>query len=61
MPANLPPQYYEVEKRLRSTKEPTGEIELLEEMLSIMPKHKSTDHLYAELRTNNSQIRSNFK
>ena len=50
MPANLPPQYYEAEKRLRTAKDPAERIEILEELLAIMPKHKGTDHLRAELR-----------
>lgn len=51
MPANLPPQYFEAEKRFRLAKSPEEKIANLEEMLAIMPKHKGTDHLRAELRT----------
>lgn len=51
MPANLPPQYFEAEKRYRQAKTPQEKIEALEEMFSIMPKHKGTDRLRAELRT----------
>jgi ribosome-interacting GTPase 1 len=51
MPANLPPQYFEAEKRFRLAKSPEEKIAVLEEMLAIMPKHKGTDHLRAELRT----------
>jgi len=51
MPANLPPQYFEAEKRFRSAKSPEEKIAAVEEMLAIMPKHKGTDHLRAELRT----------
>ncbi len=51
MPANLPPQYFEAEKRFRIAKNPEEKITTLEEMLAIMPKHKGTDHLRAELRT----------
>jgi len=51
MPANLPPQYFEAEKRFRLAKDPEEKIAILEEMLAIMPKHKGTDHLRAELRT----------
>jgi len=51
MPANLPPQYFEAEKNFRSAKSPTEKIVALEEMLAIMPKHKGTDHLRAELRS----------
>jgi len=50
MPANLPPQYFEAEKSFRLAKSPEGKIAALEEMLAIMPKHKGTDHLRAELR-----------
>ena len=51
MPANLPPQYFEAEKRFRLAKSPEEKIVALEDMLAIMPKHKGTDHLRAELRT----------
>ena len=51
MPANLPPQYFEAEKNFRTAKSPTEKIVAIEEMLAIMPKHKGTDHLRAELRS----------
>jgi len=51
MPANLPPQYFEAEKRYRHARTPQEKVEALEDMLSIMPKHKGTDRLRAELRT----------
>jgi len=50
MPANLPPHYFEAEKRLRAAKTAEDKIMALEEMLAIMPKHKGTDHLKADLR-----------
>ncbi|MGI5836802.1 MAG: TGS domain-containing protein [Chloroflexota bacterium] len=50
MPTNLPPQYFEAEKAFRQAKTPQDKIEALENMLAIMPKHKGTDHLRAELR-----------
>jgi ribosome-interacting GTPase 1 len=58
MPANLPPQYFETEKRLREAKTPKEKIELLEEMLAIMPKHKGTDKLRADLRRKISKFKS---
>jgi hypothetical protein len=51
MPANLPPQYFEAEKHYRQARTPQEKVEALEDMLSIMPKHKGTDRLRAELRT----------
>jgi len=50
MPANLPPQYFEAEKRFRQAKTVPEKIAALEDMLAIMPKHKGTDHLKADLR-----------
>ncbi len=51
MPANLTPQYLEAEKNYRNAKTTQEKIAWLEEMLAVMPKHKGTDHLRAELRT----------
>jgi len=51
MPANLPPQYFDAEKNFRLAKSNLEKIAALEEMLAIMPKHKGTDHLRAQLRT----------
>jgi ribosome-interacting GTPase 1 len=50
MPANLPPQYFEAEKVYRQAKTPEEKVEALETMLAIMPKHKGTDKLRADLR-----------
>ena len=50
MPTNLPPQYFEAEKAYRQARSPTEKVEALETMLAIMPKHKGTDHLKADLR-----------
>ena len=51
MPANLTPAYFEAEKRFRASETPEEKIEALNEMLRVMPKHKGTDGLRAELRT----------
>jgi ribosome-interacting GTPase 1 len=51
MPANLTPEYFEAERNFRLAKSPLEKIAALEEMLAVMPKHKGTDHLRAELRT----------
>jgi len=56
MPANLPPQYFEAERRYRAAKTAPDKIVALEEMLAIMPKHKGTDHLRAELRRRISKL-----
>jgi hypothetical protein len=57
MPANLPPDYHKAEDRLRAARTVEDKIAALEEMLRIMPKHKGTDHLQADIRGRISKLR----
>lgn len=57
MPTNLPPDYFEVERRFREAQAPAEKAALLEEMIRIVPKHKGTDHLRADLRRQLSRLR----
>ena len=50
MPTNLPPDYFAIEKRYRAAETLEEKIETLQEMISVVPKHKGTDHLRAGLR-----------
>src|SRR6266508_6405048 len=50
MPANLPPAYFEAEAVYRQAATPAEKVEALQAMLAVMPKHKGTDHLRADLR-----------
>ena len=56
MPANLPPKYHQAERRYREAKYHDEKLDALEEMIAIMPKHKGTDHLRAELRTRMAKL-----
>jgi ribosome-interacting GTPase 1 len=58
MPANLPPEYLEAEKRYRAAKNPTEKLVCLEDMLTLLPKHKGTDKLRADLRRRISKVKS---
>ena len=58
MPTNLPPDYYDVEKQYRAASSPAEKIAYLEEMISIVPKHKGTDHLRADLRKKLSKLKA---
>lgn len=58
MPTNLPPDYYEIEKRFRAADTTEEKIELLEEMYSVVPKHKGTDHLRADLRRKLARLKN---
>ncbi len=57
MPANLPPEYYEAEKVYQEASTPDEKLAALREMLAVMPKHKGTDKLQAELRRKISNIK----
>ncbi|HEX7401085.1 MAG TPA: GTPase [candidate division Zixibacteria bacterium] len=56
MPANLPPQYYEAERRYREAKDPQDKLRILHEMYAIMPKHKGTDKLQADVKSKISKL-----
>jgi len=58
VPANLPPQYLEAERRYREAKSIPEKIKALESMLAIMPKHKGTDKLRGQLRSKLSKLKS---
>ncbi|KPK63262.1 hypothetical protein AMJ83_07885 [candidate division WOR_3 bacterium SM23_42] len=58
MPANLPPQYFDVEKKFRETRDLREKLLYLQEMLSIIPKHKGTEKLQADLKTRISKLKS---
>jgi hypothetical protein len=58
MPTNLPPEYYKIEKLYKEATDQAEKIELLEEMMSKIPKHKGTDHLRADLRRRLSKLKT---
>jgi ribosome-interacting GTPase 1 len=57
MPANLPPPYHDAEDRYRSATTVEEKLAALEEMLRIMPKHKGTDKLQADLKSRMAKLR----
>lgn len=58
MATNLPPQYFEVEKKLKTAKSPQEKIEIYEELMAIIPKHKASEKLQAQLKTKISQLKA---
>ncbi len=51
MPANLTPQYQKVEAEYRRAQTPQERVDCLEQMLKLIPKHKGTEKLQADLKT----------
>jgi ribosome-interacting GTPase 1 len=56
MPANLPPQYYALEKDFKKEIDPQEKLRLAKELMAIMPKHKGTEKLQAELKAKISKL-----
>ncbi len=57
MPTNVTPEYRKAEQAFRAAKSVDEKIERLEDMIALLPKHKSTDHLYADLKRRMSKLR----
>ena len=58
MPTNLPPDYYDVAKRLKAAESVTEKIGLLEQLLGTIPKHKGTEHLRGDYKSRLSKLRA---
>lgn len=57
MPANLPPTYYKLKHEHEAAKTDAERLVLLEEMLRIVPKHKGSEKVVAELRRRIARIK----
>lgn len=58
MPANLPPEYFEAERKYREAATLAEKAEALETLISTIPKHKGTDKLRADYRRKLSQLKA---
>ena len=57
MPANLTPQYYAAEEAYKKATTLEEKIEALQEMLSVIPKHKGTEKLQGEIKRRLSKFK----
>lgn len=60
MPANLTPQYSKAEEEYRRAQSPAEAVLCLEKMLQLIPKHKGTEKLQAELKTKLKETRADL-
>jgi ribosome-interacting GTPase 1 len=58
MPANLTPQYLAAEQRFKDATTTQEKLEALEEMMAVIPKHKGTEKLQADLRRRLAKLRT---
>ncbi len=61
MPANLPPQYKEVEATLKTAKTPEEKIEIYEKLLTMIPKHKGTEKIQAQHKTKIAKLKAQLQ
>src|SRR5438105_9333782 len=57
MAANLTPQYLEAEAAYKKAQTPEERLTCLRKMYALLPKHKASEKLQAELKTKISQAR----
>jgi ribosome-interacting GTPase 1 len=50
MPTNVTPEYRKAEEAFRDARALDEKISRLEDMIALLPKHKGTDHLFADLK-----------
>lgn len=61
MPANLPPEYIEEEERYRNASDKDEKLDALQEMLALLPNHKGTDKIEADIRKRISDLKKSSK
>jgi ribosome-interacting GTPase 1 len=57
VPANLSPEYLKAERDYRAAAAPEEKLACLEQMLSVIPKHKGTDKMQADLKQRIARLR----
>ncbi len=58
MPVNAPIEYYKAEEKFNSAKTKEEKIACLEEMIRLLPKHKGTHNVLAQLRKKMAKLKS---
>lgn len=57
MPANLTPEFHDAEERFKAAETAADKLDALEEMLRVIPKHKGTEKMQADLKRRISRLR----
>ena len=61
MPTNVTPEYRKAEEAFRKALAIDEKIDRLEEMIALLPKHKGTDHLFADLKRKLSKLKTQME
>jgi small GTP-binding protein len=57
LPANLTPQYRAAEEKYKAADTPADKLAALEEMLAVIPKHKGTEKIQADIKRRISKLK----
>ena len=57
MPANLNPEYFEAEEKFKNAETNDEKLAALQEMLRVIPKHKGTEKMQADLKRRLARLR----
>ena len=61
MPANLTPQYMAAEERYKAAKDDRERLKALKEMMALIPKHKGTEKLQAEIKRKIARLKDEME
>jgi uncharacterized protein len=61
LPANLTPQYYAAEENYKRATTPEERVKTLQEMLAVIPKHKGTEKLQADIKKRLARLKEEGK
>ncbi len=61
MPANLTPQYQKAEQAYRRAQTAAEQVDCLQEMLKLIPKHKGTEKLQADLKSRLKEAKADLQ
>ncbi len=61
MPANLPVEYFKLEREYWKERNKKNKIKILKKMISVIPKHKGSEKVIGELRRRISKLKEEIK
>lgn len=61
MPANLPVEYFKLEREYWKASDKKEKIKILKQMLAVIPKHKGTERVIGEIRRRISKLKESIK
>ncbi len=61
MPANLPAEYFKLEREYWKASSKREKIKILQQMIAVIPKHKGSEHLIGDLKRRISKLKEELR